>query len=243
MSVFSDGCADVRSSGRPSSRAGVGAIFDDAPATHHWQANMKTAADKLRSKYAGAGPFPVADMLADLNHWWNVATQFASEAPTLDGIRPDQVTKAKNNAVDLLEARAALKLAHPAGSVPKADADELVRRMVAPIEWLVSVGTPVLSSDEKTRSSLKTFLWIGAAIGGVWALTRLFDSTANLKREVMGDRTIIPPRALVRNPPAWAVDAELYETARVAVRDSGEHYDNPKMVITHVYKQLGGRVG
>lgn len=236
MSLFAQGVSSVP-------RPGMGgALFDDTPATHKWQEQMRAAAAKLRDKYAGPGPFPVSDVQIDLNHWWTVATKFSADAPGA-GLRPDQVKRASDNALNLLEARTALKLAHPDGHVEARDAGELVKLMVAPIDWLVSVGTPILSSDEGVRSNLKTFLWLAGIGGGIWALTKLFDSTVSLKRELVGDRTLVPPRALVRNPPPWAVDADVYETARVAVRDAGEKYDNPKAVIAHVYKQLGGRVG
>lgn len=234
MSLYAAGLNSARASS-------AGAFYDATPATDKWREQMEAAADKVRAKYSGPGPFTVYGVLTDLDKWWKVATQFAEQAPDAKML-PVHVTEAKNNAVNLLEARAELRTRPALDVVAPADVARFVALMVAPIAWLVAVGRPMLENVEAPASMLKTALWIAAAIGGVWGVSKLLDSASGFKREIVGTRPLVPPSKLVRNPPPWAVDAELYETARVAVRDSGEQYDNPKMVIVHVYKQLGGRV-
>jgi hypothetical protein len=239
VSVYSAGAASVRRS------VAGGAIFDDAPATSKWRGQMEGAAANVRAKYAGDGPYQVEAVLADVDKWWRVASQFAEQAATnpTSTMRPDQVKRAKDNALNLLEARAALKLRIPtAYSVTGPEARQLTAFMVAPIEWLISVGEPALSSAEAPASWIKRGLWIVGGLAGIWAVSKLLDSGVSAKREIFGARPLFAPKALVKNPPAWAADPEIWESARVAVEPYRDSYDNPEVVTVHVYKQMGGRV-
>jgi hypothetical protein len=91
----------------------------------------------------------------------------------------------------------------------------------------------------------KPIIYGAVAIGGLWALARLFGSASELKREFTGSSAgrLQAPADMVTNPPPWARDPELWEQARIAVQPYAGRYDNPQAVTTHVYKQLGGRVG
>lgn len=239
MSVYGAGAASVRRD-----RTG-GSLFDTTPATEKWREQMQAAAANVRAKYAGDGPYQVAAVLADVDRWWRVATQFKTAADTapLSTMRPDQVKRASDNALNLLEARAELQVRVPqAVSITGPEAHKLAEFMAAPIDWLVSVGEPALASAEAPASMIKTALWIVGGIAGIWALTKLIDSGVSAKREIVGERPLLAPRALVRNPPAWAADPILWEDARMAVEPHRAQYDNPEAVIVHVYKQMGGRV-
>jgi hypothetical protein len=78
----------------------------------------------------------------------------------------------------------------------------------------------------------------GVVIGGVYALSKVLGSAAELKREFP---TRAAPSRLVVNPPAWVQDPDIWEQARLAVEPYRDRYDNPAAVTTHVYKQMGGR--
>jgi hypothetical protein len=54
---------------------------------------------------------------------------------------------------------------------------------------------------------------------------------------------IAAPTEHIRNPPPWVQDADIWESAKLAVEPYKGRYDNPDAVITHVYKQMGGRIG
>jgi hypothetical protein len=236
VSVFAAGAASVRGN-----VAGGGSIFDNTPATDKWREQMRAAAANLGAKYSGDGPYRVADVLADVDHWWHVATEFSTTAKGT--VSPANLKRAQDNALNLLEARAELRLRVPtAYSVTADDAKRFAALMVAPIEWLIDVGDPILTKAEEPASMLKRILWIGLAFGGVWAVKTLIDSGVTAKREIVGERPLFAPKALVRNPPPWAADPILWEQARVAVEPHREQYDNPDAVTVHVYKQLGGRV-
>ena len=222
----------------PASRTS-GAIFDGTPATDKWRAQMQAARDKLRASYSGPGPYTVEHVLADVDHWWQIATKYANEAPGLSTIRPDQIKAAKTNALNLLEARAQLRLRKPAEIVDVKDGRVYVEAMVAPIDWLIDAGAQPLAKEENTRSTLKTALYVAAGIAAIYGLSRLLSSGAELTREVRSFRPA--PTGMVHNPPAWAADPDLWETARLSVEQSGP-YENAEAVKVHVYKQLGGRV-
>lgn len=205
---------------------------------------MNAAAERIRAKYAGPGPYTAGAMLVDVTKAWGVATQFAEQAPTVSTMRPDQVTRAKNNALDLLELQAALKIRDPSSVLSRGELDKCTAAMTAPIAWLVSAGAPVLAANEPSAGfPWRTLMWGGLIIGGLYGLSRALSSASEFKREIVGPRTLTSaPRELVKNPPAWAADPELWEHARIAVEGSGEQYDNAEAVKIHVYKQLGGRV-
>jgi hypothetical protein len=224
--------------GRAAAR--TGAIFDGGtPATDKWRGEMRDAKAKLRASYAGPGAYTVEHVLKDVDHWWGIATKFANEASSLSTIRPDQIKAAKNNAVNLLEARAQLKLRKPQEIVDPKDGAVYLAVMTAPIDWLIDVGSQPLAKEEGTRSTLKTMLYVAGGIAAIYGLSRLLSSGAELTREVRSFRPA--PAGMVHNPPAWAADPEIWESARIAVEQSGP-YDNAEAVKIHVYKQLGGRV-
>lgn len=54
---------------------------------------------------------------------------------------------------------------------------------------------------------------------------------------------ITAPAEHILNPPPWVQDPDLWESAKLAVEPYKHRYPNPDAVITHVYKQMGGRVG
>lgn len=234
MSVFGAGVASM-----PRRSAMGGALFTETPATDKWRGQMEAAKEKLRSSYSGPGPYTVERVLADVDHWWKIATKFSEDAPTMNAITPARVKEAKNNAVNLLEARAQLKLRRPAEIVDVKDGRVYLEAMTAPIDWLIATGSPVLSNREESWSTVKTVAYVALGIGAIYGLSKLLSSGAELTREVRGLRPA--PAAMVHNPPAWAADPEIWETARTAVAESGP-YDNEEHVRIHVYKQLGGRV-
>jgi len=234
VSVYGSGVASARSS--------TGGALDPTPVTDKWRADMNAAAERVRSKYSGPGPYLAGAVLVDVDKAWNVASQFASQAPTVSTMRPDQVTRAKNNALDLLELRAALKLRDPHSALSRAEVDRAVAAMQAPIAWLVSAGTPVLTAEEQPGFPWKTLMWGAIIIGGLYAAHKAISSVSELKRDVMGERPIFAPTAMVKNPPAWAADPVIWESARTAIEPYRDSYDNPEAVTVHVYKQMGGRV-
>jgi hypothetical protein len=224
------------------SGARVGSM--ETPVSDKWRDNMIAAKSKLRASYAGPGPYTVATVLHDVDHWWQIATKFANEAPSLSTMLPARLKEAKNNALNLLEARAQLKLRKPDEIVTPEQGRVYLDAMVAPIDWLIGVGKPVLDGEERTTSTLRKALYITAGIAAIYGLSKLLSSGAELTREVRGFRAA--PVGMVHNPPPWAADPEIYETARTAVADAqaegGEPFENPSAVTVHVYKQLGGRV-
>jgi hypothetical protein len=100
---------------------------------------------------------------------------------------------------------------------------------------------PTMSSPFSGR--WKTIAYVAGGIGVLWGVSKLLGGAVEAKREFFGARALPAPAALVRNPPAWAQDPELWESARVAVEPYADRYDNAAAVTTHVYKQMGGRVG
>lgn len=233
MSVYGAGVASMPS------RASTGALFDDTPVTDKWREQMQAAKEKLRASYAGPGPYTVARVLADVDKWWRIASQYADEAPSVSAMPAVRVKEAKTNALNLLEARAQLRTRKPEEIVEAKDGRVYLDAMVAPIDWLIASGAPVLKDKEQSNSMWKTALYVGLGIGAIYGLSRLLSSGAELTREVRGIRPA--PAGMVHNPPAWAADPELWETARLAVEESGP-YENVEAVKVHVYKQLGGRV-
>jgi hypothetical protein len=239
VSVFAAGMASMPVRGRTSSSRTSGAIFDGTPITDKWRGEMQAVKDKLRASYGGPGPYTVAHVLADVDHWWGIATKFANEAPSLNMKTPALVKQARDNALNLLEARAQLKLRKPAEIVDAKEGRVYLEAMVAPIDWLISTGAPVLTSREESMSTIKKIAYIGLGIGVIYGLSRLLSSGAELTREVRSFRPA--PAGMVHNPPSWAADPEIWENARLAVEQSGP-YENVEAVKIHVYKQLGGRV-
>jgi hypothetical protein len=218
--------------------ARVGGLSDGS-ASETWREQMQAAKEKLRASYAGPGPYTVAHVLGDVDHWWKIAAKFAEDAPTMNMITPVRVKEAKNNAVNLLEARAQLRLRGPAEIVDAKEGRVYLEAMTAPIDWLISTGSPVLKSREDAWSTLKTAAYVGIGVAAIYGLSKVLSSGAELTREVKGFRSA--PSTMVNNPPAWAADPEVWETARLAVEETGP-YENVEAVKVHVYKQLGGRV-
>jgi hypothetical protein len=52
---------------------------------------------------------------------------------------------------------------------------------------------------------------------------------------------LVPDRG--DNPPVWALDPPVWDEAREAVRPYWARYQDPWAVVTHVYRNMGGRVG
>lgn len=233
MSVFAAGAASM---GR--SRM-AGSVFDGTPITDKWRGQMEAAKEKLRDSYSGPGPYTVARVLADVDKWWKIATKFANDAPTMNAITPARVKAAKDNALNLLEARAQLQIRKPAEIVDVKDGRVYLDAMVAPIDWLIATGSPVLANREESWSTLKTAAVVAGGIAAIYGLSKLLSSGAELTREVRSFRPA--PAGLVNNPPAFAADPAIWEHARLAVEESGP-YENAEAVKIHVYKQLGGRV-
>lgn len=216
-----------------------GAIFDGTPITDKWKGQMEAAKEKLRESYSGPSPYTVARVLADVDKWWGIATKFANDAPSMNAITPARVKQAQYNALNLMEARAQLKIRKPAEIVDAKDGRVYLEAMVAPIDWLIATGSPVLKNREDSWSTLKTAAFIGLGVAAVYGLSKVLSSGAELTREMKGLRPA--PATMVHNPPAFAADPEIWEHARLAVEESGP-YENAEAVKIHVYKQLGGRV-
>lgn len=235
MSIFAAGAASMPTRG---ARVG-GSLFDGTPITDKWKGQMEGARDKLRESYSGPGPYTVARVLADVEKWWGIATKFAADAPSMNAITPVRVKQARDNALNLLEARAQLRLRKPTEIVDPKEGRVYLEAMCAPIDWLIATGSPVLKNREDSWSTLKTAAFIGLGVAAIYGLSKVLSSGAELTREMKGLRPA--PAGMVHNPPAWAADPELWETARLAVEESGP-YENVEAVKVHVYKQLGGRV-
>jgi hypothetical protein len=75
------------------------------------------------------------------------------------------VKAAKDNALNLLEARAQLQIRKPAEIVDVKDGRVYLDAMVAPIDWLIATGSPVLANREESWSTLKTAAVV-AGFGG-----------------------------------------------------------------------------
>lgn len=228
--MFSAGVASMRGAPLP--------LVDDAPVTSKWRDQMQAAKDKLRASYAGPGPYTVARVLADVTHWHGIATRYADDAKTVP-MAPARLKVARDNALNLLEAQAQLKIRRPEEIVDAKDGRVYLDAMTAPIDWLIDVGTPILERKEDEGSWYKRAAYIGLGLVAIYGLSKLLSSGAELTREMRGLR---PPDQLVRNPPAWAADPILYEQARASVEPQRDAYENPDAVVVHVYKQLGGRV-
>lgn len=232
MSVYSAGTASMRG-------ARVGSIFDGTPITDKWKGQMEDAKQRLRTSYSGPGPYTVAHVLADVDKWWGIATKFAADAPTMNAITPIRIKQARDNALNLLEARAQLRLRKPVEIVDAKDGRVYLEVMLAPIDWLIATGSPVLKNREDSWWTLKMVAGVGLGIAAIYGLSKVLSSGAELTREMKGLRPA--PAGMVHNPPAWAADPQLWEHARLAVEESGP-YENEEAVKVHVYKQLGGRV-
>jgi hypothetical protein len=234
VSVFGAGVSSM-----PRRAAMGGALFNDTPITDKWREQMTAAKAKLRESYSGPGPYTVAHVLADVDKWWKIASRYADEAPSMSSMPAVRLKEAKDNALNLLEARAQLKIRKPTEIVEPAAGRVYLDAMTAPIDWLIAVGTPAIKGREEVGSTFKTAMYVGLAVLGVYGLSKVLSSGAELTREM---RSLRPaPAGMVNNPPAWAADPELWEHARLAVEESGP-YENVEAVKVHVYKQLGGRV-
>lgn len=106
-------------------------------------------------------------------------------------------------------------------------------------------ATPESTNPAQSAFPWNKVFWGAAIIGGLWAATKFVGEARGAKRDLLGDRPVFggAPRGLVRNPPAWALDPEKWESARLAVEPYADHYENPHAVMVHVYKQMGGRQG
>lgn len=231
MSVFGAGVSSI-----PLRRSSTGGLFDGTPVTDKWRDQMLDAKAKLRASYS-AGPYTVAHVLADVDKWWKIATEFTKTTLTTE--TPARRKQAMDNALNLLEARAQLQLRKPVEIVDAKEGRVYLAAMEAPIDWLIATGTPALKNREDSWSTLKTLAYVGIGVGALYGLSRVLSSGAELTREVRSFRPA--PTAMVHNPPAFAADPDLWERARIAVEESGP-YDNAEAVKIHVYKQLGGRV-
>jgi len=89
----------------------------------------------------------------------------------------------------------------------------------------------------------KMLIYVGAGVGALWAATKFLGQSIDVKRELVGARPLVAPTGAVKNPPPWVIDPDLWESAKLAIQPYRDRYDNPLAVTTHVYKQMGGRVG
>lgn len=85
--------------------------------------------------------------------------------------------------------------------------------------------------------------YAGGAIGLLYGASRLVNSGVAAKREIVGARPLAAPATMVRNPPPWVIDSDVWEQAKLAVAPFSHRYENPEATLTHVYKQMGGRIG
>lgn len=120
-----------------------------------WQNALAGKVAEIQYKYADSHPL-AAELLTDVDHWWQVATEFANGAPTLSNISDADIQRAQYNAVDLLEMRAYLKGLYFGSVVPDNVKFNAVGLMTAPIKWLQSIGTPVLQTQAKYEDMVKT---------------------------------------------------------------------------------------
>lgn len=113
-----------------------------------WQQRLAGKQEEIRQKYAN--PQPAGTVVADLEHWHKIATEFSrigremSTTPTT----PLNIQTADDNVATLAYLRTYI------GQLP---AQQLVTRpellsrcagaMTAPIAWLVQIGTPALQTS------------------------------------------------------------------------------------------------
>lgn len=119
-----------------------------------WKSAVLGKAAEIRAKYANSSPL-AAELLTDVDHWWTVASEFANGASSLSNITDMEIERAKYNALDLLEMRAYLKGLYFGSVVPPDVVANAVNQMTAPIDWLVSIGTPVLQAEANYQDMLK----------------------------------------------------------------------------------------
>jgi hypothetical protein len=101
-------------------------------------------------------------------------------------------------------------------------------------------GKPIgVSLPPKKAEGGIPWKWIltgGAILGAGYVAYKMWPA-----RRAAGMLTA--PEEQVTNPPPWVQDADIWESAKLAVSPYKPRYHNPDAVITHVYKQMGGRIG
>jgi len=122
----------------------VGDAQTDA-AIAKWRVQMANQVGKIKAKYAGNQT--VVELRKDVTRWWKVATEFANGAASLSNITDAEITQAKYNANNLRELRLYLMTNNLGSTIPADIKAKAVGYMTAPIEWLRSIGTPVLQKQ------------------------------------------------------------------------------------------------
>lgn len=126
-----------------------------------WKTKMAAQGLALRSKYQNLKVVYQATLLTDVTHWWTIATEFDKGAPDLHQLTDAQRTKARNNAVDLLELKAEIKGiggGYMGAVVDSGTVARAVEKMIAPIDWLIAVGGPVLQTDAQYRETYRSLV-------------------------------------------------------------------------------------
>lgn len=138
------------------------------------ESNLDAVAASLAAKYA-TGEHSVAELYGDVDKYWRVASEYASQANTMSSLSTQQVRRAEDNALALLEFRAYLK-SFPVGTpASRAMLDRGVGLCVAPIVWIRDIGTPVLQTMDSYARMAK--LAIDAPSSALkWTLDQLMKS-------------------------------------------------------------------
>lgn len=135
-----------------------------------WRQQLAGKADEIRAKYTVARP--AGELQRDLTHWRQVAEEFARVGPTLSSITAASVERARQHVSDLRYLEAYIGQLSAGQLVTRQSlVDRAVAAMVAPIEWLISIGTPVLVTDANYRKAIDNALspssWLRSLLDGL----------------------------------------------------------------------------
>lgn len=125
---------------------GIGDAAADA-AISKWRTSLGGKASELRAKYAPGKPVVAVELLEDVDHWWQVATEFSKGAASLNQITDAQIRQAQRNAIDLLETRGYLKTLYFGQVIEPELVYTAVEQMIQPIDWLIAIGGPALQTS------------------------------------------------------------------------------------------------
>ena len=110
-----------------------------------WRARLEGKAAEIRTKYSIAQPASVMD--ADLTHWHLIAVEFARQGRLMSSSasRDLHISRADTNVANLLYLRDYVRQLPGSQLVTRNDlVQRAVAAQVAPIEWLIAIGSPAL---------------------------------------------------------------------------------------------------
>lgn len=122
--------------------SGLGDAGQDA-AIASTAAKLDAAAAGVAAKYT-TGEHTIGAVLADVDKWWRVATEYVAQAKAMSSLTVTQVRAAEDNALTLLELRGYLRSFPAATIASRPMLDKGVAAMIAPIAWVKAIATPIL---------------------------------------------------------------------------------------------------